>query len=97
MRTLPGLGHEAIGIDILESGYTHHVGSIADREFVRTCMKDIDAVLMPQHCTSPCRNSHTAGIRRRQHYRDLNLLEGSVAAAWAFSSTQARQALLAPR
>ena len=81
MRTLPGLGHEAIGIDILESGYTHHVGSIADREFVRTCMKDIDAVLHAATLHKPHVATHT-----RQEFVDvnitgtLNLLEGSVAA-----------------
>ena len=45
MRTLPRSGHEAIGVDILDSPYTHDVGSIADRQFVRRSMRGVEAVL----------------------------------------------------
>jgi len=46
MRTLPDAGHQAIGIDIKPSPFTHHVGSIVDRAFVSRCMHD---VTMPAH------------------------------------------------
>jgi nucleoside-diphosphate-sugar epimerase len=36
MLTLPSLGYEAVGIDILAGEATHHVGSISDREFVQS-------------------------------------------------------------
>ena len=45
MRTLPARGHEAVGLDLLESPFTAHVGSIADRDFVRTCLRGIDLVM----------------------------------------------------
>src|SRR5688572_1016995 len=44
MRVLSSSEHEAIGIDVLPSPYTHRVGSIADREFVRSCMQGMHAV-----------------------------------------------------
>ena len=81
MRTLRGGGYEAIGVDILYSPYTHHVGSIVDREFVRRCMKGIDAVLH----TATLHKPHVA-THPRQDFVDvnitgaLNLLEESVAA-----------------
>ena len=35
MRALPHAGHHAIGVDIKASAFTHYVGSIIDRGFVR--------------------------------------------------------------
>src|ERR1700704_5555553 len=81
MRTLPGSGHEAIGVDILDSPYTHHVGSIADREFVQRCMRGADAVLHAATLHKP----HVATHARQDFVAvnitgTLNLLEESVAA-----------------
>ena len=35
MRTLLEAGHQAIGVDIKKSAFTHEVGSITDRSFVK--------------------------------------------------------------
>jgi nucleoside-diphosphate-sugar epimerase len=91
MRTLAGSAHEAVGLDVLPSDYTHRVGSIADREFVRDCMAGVDAVLHGATLHKPHVATHT-----RQAFVDtnitgtLNLLEEAVAArvrAFVFTST----------
>jgi nucleoside-diphosphate-sugar epimerase len=41
MRTLFDAGHEAIGIDIKKTAFTHEVGSITDRNFVKKCMPGV--------------------------------------------------------
>lgn len=56
MRTLPFEGHHPVGLDIKESPFTLHVGSIADRSFVRACMHGMDTV----HCTPPRCTNHTS-------------------------------------
>jgi UDP-glucose 4-epimerase len=91
MRVLSSSEHEAIGIDVLPSPYTHRVGSIADREFVRSCMQGMHAVLHAATLHQP----HVA-THGRQAFVDtnitgtLNLLEQAVAArvqAFVFTST----------
>ncbi len=91
MRTLPGAGHEAIGIDVLPSPFTGQVGSIADRALVRRCMEGVDAVLHAATLHKP----HVA-THGRQAFVDvnvsgtLNLLEEAVAAGvsrFVFTST----------
>ncbi len=92
MRTLQdGSGHDAVGIDILPSPYTTHVGSIADRAFVARCMQGVDAVLHAATLHKPHVATHT-----RQDFVDvnitgtLNLLEEAVAhkaGAFVFTST----------
>ena len=91
MRRLPASRHEAIGIDILASSYTHHVGSIADREFVRRSLRAVDAVIH----TAALHKPHVA-THSRQDFVDvnitgtLNLLEESAAAkvgAFIYTST----------
>jgi nucleoside-diphosphate-sugar epimerase len=83
--------HRAIGIDVLPSAHTHHVGSIADRAFVRAQMRGVDAVLHAATLHKPHVATHT-----RQAFVDtnitgtLNLLEEAVAAgvqAFVFTST----------
>lgn len=91
MRTLPGAGHEAVGIDVLPSPYTEHVGSITDRALVRRCMQGVDAVLHAATLHKP----HVA-THGRQAFVDVNvsgvlaLLEEAVAAGvgrFVFTST----------
>jgi UDP-glucose 4-epimerase len=91
MRTLPGLGHQAVGLDVLPSPFTTHVGSIADRDGVRRCMQNVDAVLH----TATLHKPHVA-THARQEFVDtnitgtLNLLEEAVTAkvrAFVFTST----------
>src|SRR5215471_1293057 len=91
MRTLPNAGHEAIGLDIKRSPFTRALGSIADRSFVRECLRGVDAVLH----TATLHKPHVA-THNRQDFVDtniigtLNLLEEAAAAkvrAFIFTST----------
>ena len=91
MRTLPRLGHEAIGIDRLRSPFTTRVGSIDERAFVRESMPGVHAVLHAATLHKPHVATHS-----RQAFIDvnltgtLNLLEEAVAAgvgAFVFTST----------
>ena len=68
MRTLPFEGHHPVGLDIKESPFTHHVGSIADRSFVRACMHGMDAVLHTATLHKPHVGSHS-----RQDFVDTNV------------------------
>jgi UDP-glucose 4-epimerase len=45
VRTLNNMDYEVTGIDIHPSIFTNKVGSISDRQFVKECMKGIDAIL----------------------------------------------------
>ena len=91
MRTLPLEGHEPLGLDVKESPFTHRAGSIADRNFVRECMRGVDAVIH----TATLHKPHVA-THLRQDFVDtnitgtLNLLEEASAAevcAFIFTST----------
>jgi nucleoside-diphosphate-sugar epimerase len=81
VRTLKAQRREAIGIDILPGAFTHLVGSINDRDFVRRCMNGAGAVLHPATLHKPHVATHS-----RQDFVDvnitgtLNLLEEAVAA-----------------
>jgi UDP-glucose 4-epimerase len=91
MRTLPVVGHEPIGVDIKPSTFTHQVGTIADRSFVRGCVRNVEAIVHAATLHKPHVATHT-----RQEFVDtnitgtLNLLEEAVAArvrAFVFTST----------
>ncbi len=91
MRALPSAGHTPVGVDLLPSPFTQHVGSLADRAFARRCLADIEAVLHTATLHKPHVATHT-----RQQFVDanvtatLNLLEESTAAkvrAFVFTST----------
>ena len=91
MRTLPRVGHRPIGLDIKESPFTHQVGSIADRAFVRRCLYDAEAVIHTATLHKPHLATHS-----RQDFVDtnitgtLNLLEEACAVgirAFVFTST----------
>ena len=91
MRTLRAAQAPAIGIDVLSSPYTTHVGSIGDREFVSTCMAGVTAVIHAATLHKPHVATHS-----RQAFIDTNitgtlaLLEGAVAAgvgAFVYTST----------
>ena len=91
MRTLPVAGYEAIGLDVKHSAFTHRVGSVADRDFVKKCMPGVDAVLHTATLHKPHMATHV-----RQDFVDtnisgtLNLLEEATAAgvgAFVFTST----------
>lgn len=91
MRTLPGLGHEAVGIDIIPSPFTQVVGSISDRATVDAVMGGVDVVLNAATLHKPHVATHS-----RQAFVDtnvtgtLNLLEAAVAnrvRAFVYTST----------
>jgi UDP-glucose 4-epimerase len=91
MRTVPREGHEAIGLDVKVSPYTHRIGSIADRNFVKDCMRGVNAVLHTATLHKPHAVTH-----QHQDFVDtnitgtLNLLEEATAAAvtaFIFTST----------
>jgi UDP-glucose 4-epimerase len=91
MRTLQAQRREAIGVDILPGAFTHHVGSIADRAFVRRCMQGATTVLHAATLHKPHVATHS-----RQDFVDvnitgtLNLLEEAAAAgvsAFVYTST----------
>lgn len=43
-RTLTELHHEVIGLDLLDSAFTTHIGSITDRLFVKRCLEGVTVV-----------------------------------------------------
>jgi len=103
MRTLPALGHAALGVDIVRSPFTQVVGSIADRSVVDRCMPGIEVVLHAATLHKPHVVSHT-----RQDFVDtnvtgtLNLLEAATAnkvRSFIFTSTTSTfgDALTPPR
>jgi UDP-glucose 4-epimerase len=84
-------GHQVIGLDLLASATTTHVGSVTDRDLVRACLQDTQAVVHAATLHKPHVASHT-----RQQFVDvnvsgtLNLLEAACAAgtgAFVFTST----------
>jgi UDP-glucose 4-epimerase len=91
VRTLRELEHEVVALDILESPFTTHVGSISDRACVRQCMKGVEAVLHAATLHKPHVATHS-----RQDFVDtnitgtLNLLEEALAAgvrSFVYTST----------
>ena len=83
--------HEVVGLDLLESPFTTHMGSITDRSCVRRCMSGVQVVFHPATLHKP----HVA-THRRQDFVDtnisgtLNLLEEAVAAgveSFVYTST----------
>jgi UDP-glucose 4-epimerase len=91
VRTLTAQQRGVLGIDILPGAFTHQVGSILDRPFVRCCMRGITTVLHAATLHKPHVATHS-----RQDFVDinitgtLNLLEEAAAAgvtAFVYTST----------
>lgn len=91
VRTLQARHYEVTGIDIQASPFTTYVGSITDREFVKSCLEGVQAVIH----TATLHKPHVA-THSKQDFIDtnitgtLNLLEESLAAgveAFVFTST----------
>jgi UDP-glucose 4-epimerase len=97
-RPLRAAGTPARGLDILPSPYADHVGSIADRDAVRTCLSGVRAVLHAATLDKPHVATHSA-----QEFIDvnltgtLNLLEEATSPEWRPSSSPARPAPSAAR
>jgi len=45
VRTLRDRRHQVVGIDLIDSPFTTHVGSVSDPDFVRSCMRGVDWVI----------------------------------------------------
>jgi UDP-glucose 4-epimerase len=91
MRHLQGAKQNAIGLDTKPSAFTHRVGSITQRSFVRECMQGISVVLHAATLHKPHIATHS-----RQEFVDtnvtgtLNLLEEAVQSgveAFIYTST----------
>jgi len=91
VRSLREVPHEVVGVDLLPSEFTHSVGSIADRAFVKKWMAGVEAVLHAATLHKPHVVTHT-----RQSFVDtnitgtLNLLEEAVlggVSQYVFTST----------
>jgi UDP-glucose 4-epimerase len=91
IRTLTKSRREVVGLDILKSPFTTHVGSITDRACVRHCMQGVQVVFHAATLHKP----HVA-THRRQEFIDtnvtgtLNLLEEAAAArveSFVYTST----------
>jgi UDP-glucose 4-epimerase len=91
VRTLREQAHDVVALDILESPFTTHVGSISDRDCVRRCMAGVETVLHAATLHKPHVATHS-----RQDFVDanitgtLNLLEEAVTAgvrSFVYTST----------
>lgn len=91
VRALTDLRHDVVSLDICESPFTTHVGSITDRSCVRHCMSGVQVVFHAATLHKP----HVA-THGRQDFVDtnitgtLNLLEEAVTAgigSFVFTST----------
>jgi len=102
VRTLKDLGYQVVALDILESPFTTHVGSISDRSWVRHCLPGVQQVFHAATLHKPHIATHC-----RQDFIDtnltgtLNLLEEALAAgvqSFIYTSTTSvfGQALVPP-
>jgi UDP-glucose 4-epimerase len=91
IRTLKATNREVVGLDIVPSAFTEKIGSITERDDVRSAVKGIDAILH----TATLHKPHVA-THSRQDFVDtnitgtLNLLEEAVSAgvqSFIFTST----------
>jgi UDP-glucose 4-epimerase len=91
VRTLRNLRHEVVGLDVLDSPFTTHLGSITDRLLVRRCLAGVRAVFHAATLHKPHIATHG-----RQDFVDtnvtgtLNLLEEAAAEgveSFIFTST----------
>ena len=76
MRTLREGRNDVLGLDVVDSPFTTHVGSVADLDFARRCMHGVDVVIHGATLHKP----HVATHSRREFVETnvsgtLNLLE----------------------
>lgn len=90
VRTLRERGREVAGLDRIASPFTTHVGSIADPDFVRRCVRGMDVVMHAATLHKPHVATHSpAAFVETNVSGTLNVLEAAFAsgAAVVFSST----------
>lgn len=68
MRFSSREGWDPVGLDLKSSPYTHRVGSIIDRDFVRDCVAGVDVVFHTATLHKPHLATHT-----RQEFVDVNV------------------------
>jgi UDP-glucose 4-epimerase len=68
VRTLKDLGYRVAGLDLVESPFTTHVGSISDRSWVRHCLQGVQQVFHAATLHKPHIATHS-----RQDFIDTNL------------------------
>jgi nucleoside-diphosphate-sugar epimerase len=101
VRTLRERGHQAIGLDLLPSAFTDHVGSVNDHDLVRKCLRGVDLVLHAATLHKPHVATHS-----RHEFVDTNIagtlsileaaLEGGVSGVVFSSTTSAFGRALSP-
>src|SRR5262245_10447815 len=80
VRILQERRHEVVGLDLLESPFTSHVGSIADPDFVRGCMHDVEVVMHAATLHKPHLATHSRGAFVETNVTGtLNVLEAALA------------------
>ena len=91
VRTLRERRHEVVGLDLLDSPSTTHVGSVSDPDFVRRCLRGVELVIHAATLHKPHMVTHS-----RQAFVETNIagtlavLEAALAAGVSgvvFSST----------
>jgi nucleoside-diphosphate-sugar epimerase len=68
VRILRERHYDVVSLDLLESPFTTHTGSVTDREIVRTCMRGVDAVIHAATLHKPHVATHA-----RQAFVDTNI------------------------
>jgi UDP-glucose 4-epimerase len=59
VQTLRERRHEVVGLDLLESPFTTHVGSVSDRDFVQRCLRGVDCVIHAATLHKPHMSTHS--------------------------------------
>jgi nucleoside-diphosphate-sugar epimerase len=101
VQTLRERQHEVTGLDLLESPFTTHVGSVADAHFVHTCMPGVDFVMHTATLHKPHVATHPrSAFVETNIFGTLNILEAALAngvtGVLFTSSTSAFGAALSP-
>src|SRR5580765_3667341 len=68
VRILRERQHQVVALDLLESPFTTHVGSVSDRDLVRRCLRGVDFVIHTATLHKPHLATHT-----RQAFVDTNI------------------------
>jgi nucleoside-diphosphate-sugar epimerase len=91
VRVLRERGHDAIGLDLRDSPFTTVVGSINDRDLLRSCLHRVDRVIHTATLHKPHLTTHTRrAFVETNVLGTLSLLEAAVASGVSgivFSST----------
>src|SRR5262245_52483899 len=91
VRTLRERGNDVVGLDLLQSPFTTHVGSITTPAFVQKCMCGVDLVIHAATLHKPHVATHSRNAFVETNVSGtLNLLEAALenrVAGFVFSST----------